>query len=881
RLQLPILSQEDSIMAAIKENPVTIICGETGCGKTTQVPQFLYEYGFTSMMIGVTEPRRVAAISVSKRVAEEMSMATSQVSYQIRYQGNATDDTRIKFMTDGILLKEVEKDFLLKKYAVIVLDEAHERSVFTDILIGLLSRIVPLRNKKGIPLKLIIMSATLRVADFSENKRLFPIPPPVVKVETRQYPVSVHFSKKTPENYVAEAYRKVCKIHRQLKDGGILVFLTGQAEISALCRKLRRTFPECSKINETDTTGSILVLTCAIPVVICLLKNTSPPKLEDRDCEIDCVDDLYDNGLASDDDESQSDDDVPQANDSNLPLYVLPLFSLLSGKRQSLVFQPPPEGTRLCVVATNIAETSITIPNIKYVVDSGKVKRRYFDKVTGISSFVVTWTSKASANQRAGRAGRTEPGHCYRLYSSAIFNNEFDDFSPPEMIRRPVDDLVLQMKAIGIQKVINFPFPTCPEREALQAAEQLLFNLGSLEDKSNNTKKSYSITSLGKVMSQFPVAPRYAKMLVISEQYGCLPYVITLVAALTVKDIFFDIDEISQDSSKQVSNTKLRIKQTRKVWASEGAKCLLGDYMVYLRSVGASEYAKNSIDFCAKTGLRYKAMTEIRKLRVQLTNTVNGINSSSNECVDPKMPPPTQIQCNLIRQIILAGMCNYVARKVPAEGIKDPKMKDAYQSCLTNDWVYIHPTSSLSNQLPEFVVYQEILETKRLYMKNVCAAQPDWFPKLLPSLCTFSKPLDDPPVRYDTDSGRIKCHMSCTFGPQAWPIPPAEVDYPESIEKYKWFAVFLLDGKIFPKLSAYSSKLLSSPKTMVKSWAKLQPRTESLLQALIHENIATRDSLAEKWKIKPDYLFDVYSRWLPQSYHEEVISMWPPVKTDE
>ena len=196
-------------------------------------------------MIGITEPRRVAAISMSNRVNDEMNFdqKDSIVSYQIRYEGNWSPNTKLKFMTDGVLLKEIQVDFMLSKYSAIIIDEAHERSVYTDILIGLLSRIVPLRNKKGKPLKLIIMSATLRVEDFTENRRLFKEIPPSIKVDSRQYPVAMHFNKHTYEDYLAEAFRKVCKIHRKLPEGGILIFVTGQQEVHVLCNKLKKTFP--------------------------------------------------------------------------------------------------------------------------------------------------------------------------------------------------------------------------------------------------------------------------------------------------------------------------------------------------------------------------------------------------------------------------------------------------------------------------------------------------------------------------------------------------------------------------------------------------------------------------------------------------------------
>ena len=546
RLQLPILAEEQAVMEAIHDNDVVILCGETGSGKTTQVPQFLYEGGYTTRgLIGVTEPRRVAAVTMSRRVALELNMSTELVSYQIRYEGKVTEKTIVKFMTDGVLLKEIEKDFFLSKYSVIVIDEAHERSVFTDILMGLLSRIVPMRKSHGKQLKLVIMSATLRVEDFTGNTRLFPTPPPVVTVESRQFPVTVHFNKRTPFDYLNEAFRKVCKIHRTLPPGGILVFVTGQAEVHGLCKKLKKTFSynletrkstrfseEKVKNENSDDDAEDDFDLDNYPV---------DPAVEDRDAEDeDLGEDIANEG----DDGSVFDlDDSAFTSliDKNLPMFVLPLYSLLSSQQQAKVFQPPPEGTRLCVVATNVAETSLTIPNIKYVVDTGMVKRRYYDKVTGVSSFKITWTSRASADQRAGRAGRVEPGHCYRLYSSAVFTNEFEEFSAPEISRRPVDDLVLQMKDMSIDKVLNFPFPTSPDATALQSAEKLLLNLGALEEKKTvKGNVNAVITPLGRAMAKFPVPPRYAKMLCLGQQESCMEYVIAIVSALTVKEIFAD-----------------------------------------------------------------------------------------------------------------------------------------------------------------------------------------------------------------------------------------------------------------------------------------------------------------------------------------------------
>jgi ATP-dependent RNA helicase DHX37/DHR1 len=284
RMDLPILVEEQSIVEAIRMNPVVIIAGETGSGKTTQVPQMLYEAGFgfkasgeqplgvaiersarlttdNPGMIAVTQPRRVAAVSLSNRVRDELGFkpSSSVVAHQIRYSSTTSPETAIKFMTDGVLLRELASDFLLSRYSVVVVDEAHERGVNTDVLIGVLSRVAKLREakwrahrddkekgKEGAikPLRIVIMSATLRIEDFASNTSLFATPPPVIHVPARQHPVTMHFSRKTVGDYVQEAYKKVCKIHARLPPGGVLVFMTGQAEIMQLCRRLEKKYAE-------------------------------------------------------------------------------------------------------------------------------------------------------------------------------------------------------------------------------------------------------------------------------------------------------------------------------------------------------------------------------------------------------------------------------------------------------------------------------------------------------------------------------------------------------------------------------------------------------------------------------------------------------------
>ena len=554
RNKLPIIAEEQLIMETINSQGVVVLSGETGSGKTTQLPQFLYEAGYASAgrMIGVTEPRRVAATAMSHRVAHELGLPGSVVSYQIRYEGNVTDQTRIKFMTDGVLLREVEKDFLLTKYSVIIIDEAHERSVFTDILIGLLSRIVPLRHKKADPLKLIIMSATLRVSDFTENSRLFKLPPAVVSVESRQFPVTVHFNKHTREDYMGEAFRKVAKIHRELPEGGILVFLTGQQEVNTLVRQLRQRFPgqqgEVGEVREERGGGARKgrKKTVPPPAVILPEIDLSSYRMQPlQETEADAMEEL------EEDEEEELGLEEPEDTGSSpslSPLHVLPLYSLLSSERQAAIWAGAPPGSRLCVVSTNVAETSLTIPGVKYVVDCGKVKTKHWDRVTGVTAFLVEWTSRAQADQRAGRAGRQGAGHAYRLYSSAVFNNDMKDFSVPEIQQRPVDDLLLQMKAMNIEKVVNFPFPTCPDLVQLREAERRLQLLGALHSPPRSlTRKEAEavqflskVTPLGRCMAAFPLAPRFGKMLALAHQHDLLALAICLVSALAVQEVLVE-----------------------------------------------------------------------------------------------------------------------------------------------------------------------------------------------------------------------------------------------------------------------------------------------------------------------------------------------------
>ncbi|KAF1328217.1 Atp-dependent RNA helicase, partial [Globisporangium splendens] len=932
RMQLPVCSSEQEIMEAITDNDVIILCGETGSGKTTQVPQFLYEAGYGhpehpqfSGRIGVTQPRRVAAVSTAKRVAEELNVnfgSKGHVGYQIRYDAEHVGElTRIKFMTDGILLKEIQQDFLLRHYSILLLDEAHERNVNTDILIGLLSRIAPLRaqmakeeqdafqllskeeqedpatSKPIQPLKLVVMSATLRVEDFTKNERLFPKPPPVLRVDARQYPVTVHFNKRTElDDYVSEAYKKVVKIHKKLPEGGVLVFLTGQREILQLCRKLRRAYSIKDKAAKKAIGSSFERNTRTDAAPRTSAKDRILREHDDIEEEADLEDaQVYgdDENVSYDLDEDEkkgdeeSEDEEDEEDDEELPLpymHVLPLYSLMPNDEQMRVFDPPPEKHRLIVVATNVAETSLTIPGIKYVVDAGRTKERVFDLNNGISSFDIQWISKASADQRAGRAGRTGPGHCYRLYSSAVYDTEFAKFSAPEILCQPIEDLVLQMKAMGIHNVLQFPFPTPPDRQAVKMALSTLVNLGAISEGDDE-----AITPLGHVLVKFPVAARFAKMLLLAKELNALEYTIAIVAGLSGHSPFIqetdrrEKEKHEKDDAEDGGKSKEPEDDMEKEWreAEEQRKHAQwfdaeSDVLSLLRAAGAYAYTGGSSQFCQENHLHEKTMQNMLKLRQQLTRIVNLLYAEDGDDsedaftpikLSPRMPPPDHETQIILRQIVAAGFLDQVAKRVPpgtiAEGTKIER-NCAFIAATDNvkEPVYIHPHSSVFTpnpaKLPAFVVYQHIMRTTRAYMKMVTSVEPGWLASIGKNtpMCKYSPPLAEPSPFYNSDLDQVQCYAKAQYGVHQWVLPVVQIAYPEHDQqdekdglagKYRWFAKFVLDGQVIPGLKPFSGSALKEPSHML-----IRKKFDKKIQLLVHKlqkhQVGSRAQLVAMWR---------------------------------
>ncbi|KAL9114376.1 MAG: hypothetical protein Q9187_007478, partial [Circinaria calcarea] len=752
RLGLPVVAEEQKIMEAIHNNPAVVIWGATGSGKTTQVPQFLYEAGYGTLdgptpgMIGVTQPRRVAAVSMAKRVADEMGSASGKVSYQIRFDSTVSQKTAIKYMTDGILIREIAKDFALTKYSAIIIDEAHERSANTDILIGMVSRIVDLRltmsrsNVEIRPLKLVIMSATLRISDFTNNPNLFRHgSPPLLQAEGRQYPVTVHFARRTQRDYLEEAFVKVSRAHKKLPPGGMLVFLTGQNEITALAKRLKQSL---SDIYDTSNGPRVRI-------------GASEAPLEIEDVDIGNDDQVYDSELEGSEesiDERDAGDgrefEIGESPTTSSGVHILPLYSQLPTREQLRVFEPTPDGTRLIVLATNVAETSLTIPGIRYVFDCGRAKEKKYDKNTGVQSFEIGWISKASASQRAGRAGRTGPGHCYRLYSSAIYERDFEEYGEPEILRMPVEGVVLQLKSMDLQHVVNFPFPTPPDRQSLTKAEKLLTYLGAVTT-------AGQVTDIGRDLSIYPLSPRFSKVLLIGHQHGCMPYTIAMVAALVVPDLFVPESQLDMVVSTRevggVYTNAARLEDTvreqrkrdfNKAHYLFSKRDLASDALKLLSAVCAYAYADDPEAFCSSMFLRSKALKEASQFRRQLFDIVRLNRPGLLGTFQSRLPEPTEKQLKALKQILAAGFIDQVAIRAdlaptppevpgkPKRAIDVPYLTLFPSNAgkpqeLDDKAVYIHPSSVLSHlppkDLPQYIIYSHL---QRAIASSVTGAKP-------------------------------------------------------------------------------------------------------------------------------------------------------------
>ncbi|RXN28687.1 ATP-dependent RNA helicase DHX33 [Labeo rohita] len=611
RKQLPIYQTRTQVINQLRQLHNAVFIGETGSGKTTQIPQYLYEAGIGRQgVIAITQPRRVAAISLAGRVAEEKKVQLGKlVGYTVRFEDVTSSETKLKFMTDGMLLREAIGDPLLLRYTVVILDEAHERTVHTDVLFGVVKAAQRKRMEQNkIPLKVVVMSATMDVDLFSQyfNKS------PVLYLEGRQHPIQIYYTKQTQTDYLQAALVSIFQIHQEAPPShDILVFMTGQEEIEALartCRDISKHLPE----------------TCG-------------------------------------------------------PMTVIPLYASLPPVQQLRVFQPAPKGSRKVVISTNIAETSITISGIKYVIDTGMVKAKRYNPDSGLEVLAVQRVSKAQAWQRAGRAGREATGSCYRLYTEEECN---------------LASVILQLLALGVPDVLNFDFMSKPSPESLRTAVEQLCILGAVDRKDDQV----SLTPLGKKMACFPLEPRFSKTLLISPDFSCTEEVLTIISLLSVDSVLYNPPARRDD-----------VLAVRKKFISSE-----GDHMTLLNIYRAYKKVSGNKDWCRENFVNSRNMGLVLEVRAQLRDICIKMNmkleSSLSELVN-------------VRRCLAHGLFMNAAELQP---------DGSYVALDTHQPVAIHPSSVLFQAKPACVVFNELLHTSRCYMRDLCLVDADWLQEAAP-----------------------------------------------------------------------------------------------------------------------------------------------------
>eukprot|EP00659_Diplonema_papillatum_P006179 gene6179-9459_t len=653
--RLPVAEAEEGIWELVQRNQAVVLLGETGSGKTTQVPQFLMRrLAKGAGIIGVTQPRRIAAITVALRVAEEANCKVGgTVGYCVRFDDKTSRATRIKYMTDGILLRELLTSDNLSQYSILILDEAHERSVNSDILLGLIKQLAQRRSD----LKIVIMSATLNAGVFSRFWNNCPI----AFVGGRTFPVDTFYTVDPVKNIIDGAVSTVLQIHVDHPDdpGDILVFLTGQDTIEDCLRLLQDKVPTLEARKKAGGTA---------------------------------VGDL-------------------------LPV---PLYANLSVERQARAFVPPPKGARKVILSTNVAETSLTIPNIRYVVDCGLVKEKRYNPRTGMESLVEVEVSQAQAKQRSGRAGRVQSGECYRMYTEQTFLT-LPTATEPEIRRVNLTAVVLQLKCLGVENPLSFDFIDPPQRQHIVAALHLLYLLGALSS-------TGEVTELGMTIGAFPLEPTHAKTLLTALEFGVFESVVSILSMLSVENVLTNPTRKEREAADK----------SRAAFASPH-----GDHLTLLNLYNDYKKQKTATDrksWCRHLFINERRMLQVTDVRKQLCDLLvaaqqkkKGLSNkgasgstSASQLSDVQADAPIERRSeqedgrSLIRKAFCYGFFQNVAQY-------DADRK-SYVTIEARQEVGVHPTSCLfrSRAHPALLVYNELVLTKKRYMRNCVAVEEQW-----------------------------------------------------------------------------------------------------------------------------------------------------------
>jgi len=651
--KLPVYQQKKRILEALRSHQVVVVESPTGSGKTTQIPLILHEAGYTrDGIVGVTQPRRIAAVSVSRYIARQLRREIPDlIGYKMRFEDKTDRSTRIKVMTDGILLQEIKGDRDLSEYGVIMVDEAHERSLNIDFILGLLKGVIARRPE----FRVIVSSATINVEAFSQYFDECPI----VSIDAPTYPVEVVYEPPTPEGDEGAILDKITDVVGRImesgKEGDVLIFLSGEFVIK-LCM---------ARLMELDTNGD---------------------------------------------------------------LEILPLYARLSHEDQERVFLPFP-GKRKVIVATNIAETSVTIDGVAWVIDPGYAKISTYNPRTFTQSLVEIPVSKASSNQRKGRAGRTRAGTCYRLFGQRDFESR-PLFTMEEILRTDLSEVLLRMAELGIRDFESFEFLSPPGREAILGAVETLRLLDALDEERE-------LTETGQMMVRFPILPHHSRMIVeaIRAYPDVIEEVITAATFLSVNSPFL-----------LPANEEM---QARK--AHHSFRDPLGDFVSYLNMVSAFESAPNREKFCQHSYLDLRTMNEILNIRGQLEEVVSGMGVPLHGG-----GPIENYLCAVAR-----GLIQFVCVRTG---------KAMYRS-LTADRIQIHPSSMMFRETPQYIVAGEIVRTTRMYARSVSPLKKNLLTRISPVLhASFVKgePYKAAAPQKRDFTNRIK------IGPEAFPLLKAE-----------------------------------------------------------------------------------------------------------
>ena len=666
--ELPISQRRDEIADLIKNNQIVILAGETGSGKTTQLPKICLELGYGARgLIGHTQPRRIAARTVADRIASELKTTLGEtVGYQVRFKDQSSQKTQVKLMTDGVLLAEIQNDRLLSRYEVIIIDEAHERSLNIDFLLGLLK---PLCKKRP-DLKIIITSATIDLEKFSQHFSLNGKPAPIIEVSGRTYPVEVVYqdteeSSLALEDEITLSVEQVIKAEQQglyKAQGDILVFCSGERDIRETAKALRR---------------------------------------------------------------------------ANLNLDILPLYARLSVAEQNKVFKPAAK--RKVVLATNVAETSITVPGIAYVIDPGLARISRYSFRSKVQRLPIEEISQASADQRKGRCGRVANGVCIRLYSEENFSKRAE-FTPAEILRSNLASVILQMRRLGIKDIEHFDFIDTPDSRLLNDGIKLLQELNAID-------KSQQLTTIGKQLSVIPVDPRYARILAEANKHACLRDALVVISVLSIQD-------------PRERPAEFRQKADEKHRATQHSQSDFFSYLYLWQLINNKREELTNAQFkkyCSTHFLSISRIFEWRELYRQLATVCKELKWKNTEWQELTLPELNAVKEKLKSKVQFDNRYINLHKSLLCGLLSNIATKDLEKDYLAtrNRKVNIFPGSSLSKrpskQQAKWILAAEFLETSRLFLHTVAEIEPEWVIESATHLCKYS--YSDP--KYNGQSGIV------------------------------------------------------------------------------------------------------------------------------